>query len=79
MHRSVVLLVFYLCVCSDPSLLTLLATIGLFLTLADFIGPKVWLPLHKSVINIINIIKECLPKYSLSDLGQGFQARVLDK
>ena len=27
--------------CPDPSLLTLLATIGLILTLADFIGPKV--------------------------------------
>lgn len=26
---------------TDPSLLTLLATIGLFLTLADFIGPKI--------------------------------------
>ena len=33
------------CLCSDPSLLTLLATLGLFFTLADFIGPKVCLPI----------------------------------
>ena len=40
---------------SDPSLLTLLATIGLLLTLADFIGPKVgifWLRDHLIWINI---------------------------
>ena len=40
---------------SDPSLLTLLATIGLLLTLADFIGPKVgifWLRDYLIWINI---------------------------
>ena len=60
---------------TDPSLLTLLATIGLFLTLADFIGPKVWIPLHTSVCHIWSDSISCT---CLSDLGQDFQTRILD-